>query len=290
MTEVPLGATYMEEGRCRFRVWAPLARAVEVHIVAPREHGISLKGIGGGYFHDIIDGVEPGSRYFYRLFPIDPDAGGPVERPDPASRFQPEGVHGPSQVVARVLERQDGAWCGLPLDRHIIYELHVGTFTPEGTFDAVIGHLDDLKETGITAVEIMPVAQFPGSRNWGYDGVFPFAVQNSYGGPSGLRRLVSACHDRGLALILDVVYNHLGPEGNYLRDFGPYFTDFYHTPWGAAINFDGPGSDDVRRFFIQNALYWVSGMPRRRPAPGCGALHSRFFSPPLFRRTRPGGP
>jgi len=153
---------------------------------------------------------------------------------------------------------QDGNWFGLPLQEYIIYELHVGTFTPEGTFDAVISYLDELRELGITAVELMPVAQFPGNRNWGYDGVYPFAVQNSYGGPEGLKRLVDACHQRGLAVILDVVYNHLGPEGNYFADFGPYFTKRYQTPWGGAVNFDGPYSDEVRRFFIENAVYWVA--------------------------------
>jgi maltooligosyltrehalose trehalohydrolase len=138
----------------------------------------------------------------------------------------------------------------------IMYELHVGAFTEEGTFEAIIGRLDDLREIGINAVEIMPVAQFPGERNWGYDGVYPFAVQNSYGGPDGLKRLVNQCHGKGIAVILDVVFNHMGPEGNYLRDYGPYFTDRYKTPWGDAINFDGPHSNEVRRFFIENALYW----------------------------------
>jgi maltooligosyltrehalose trehalohydrolase len=133
----------------------------------------------------------------------------------------------------------------------------VGAYTPDGTLDAVIGHLDSLRELGITAVELMPVAQFPGTRNWGYDGAYPFAVQNSYGGPAGLQRLIDACHARGLAVTLDVVYNHLGPEGNYLAQFGPYFTDRYRTPWGGAVNFDGPDSDEVRRYFIENALYWV---------------------------------
>lgn len=255
--EAPLGATYMGEGRCRFLVWAPRARAVDVHVVAPREHNMGLENTGGGYFRGIAVDVKPGSRYFYRLFPDDPSKGAPVERPDPASRSQPEGVHGPSQVMVPDFCWHDNAWCGLPLAHYIIYELHTGAYSPEGTFDAVIEYLDELKETGITAVELMPVAQFPGTRNWGYDGVLPFAVQNSYGGPDGLKRLVDACHRRDLAVVLDVVYNHLGPEGNYLRDFGPYFTDFYHTPWGEAVNFDGAGSDEVRRFFIENALFWV---------------------------------
>ncbi|HWH77177.1 MAG TPA: malto-oligosyltrehalose trehalohydrolase, partial [Candidatus Binatus sp.] len=150
------------------------------------------------------------------------------------------------------------SWLGPPLKDYIIYELHVGRFTASGTFDAVIAYLEYLIQLGVTAIELMPVAQFPGARNWGYDGVFPFAVQNSYGGPQGLKRLISACHRRGLAVILDVVYNHLGPEGNYLADFGPYFTDRYKTPWGPALNFDGPFSDEVRNFFIQNALYWIT--------------------------------
>lgn len=204
-----------------------------------------------GYHHATVEEVGLGSLYLFRL-------DGQKERPDPASRSQPQGVHGSSQVIAPDFPWQDGGWSGVPLQQYILYELHVGTFTPEGTFDAVIPHLDDLAELGITAVEIMPVAQFPGDRNWGYDGVYPFAVQGSYGHSASLRRLVDACHRRGLAVVLDVVYNHLGPEGNYLWDFGPYFTDRYRTPWGSAVNFDGPHSDEVRRFFIENALYWIT--------------------------------
>jgi len=153
---------------------------------------------------------------------------------------------------------EDQNWAGLPLEEYIVYELHVGTFTKEGTFDAIILYLDELKDLGITAVELMPVGQFPGNRNWGYDGAYPFAVQDSYGGPEGLKRLVNACHQKKLGVILDVVYNHLGPEGNYIADFGQYFTDRYKTPWGAALNFDGPHSDEVRRFFIENAIYWLT--------------------------------
>ena len=163
----------------------------------------------------------------------------------------------PSAEWGKVLDSADVRWRGIPLSSYIQYELHVGTYTPEGTFDAVIPRLDSLVELGMTAVELMPVAQFPGRRNWGYDGVFPFAAQESYGGPEGLKRLVDACHLRGLAVVLDVVYNHLGPEGNYLSDFGPYFSDRYRTPWGSAVNFDGPFSDEVRRFFQENALYWL---------------------------------
>jgi maltooligosyltrehalose trehalohydrolase len=204
-----------------------------------------------GHHQAVVDGVKPGDLYFYRLE-------GDKERPDPASRFQPQGVHGPSEVIDSRFAWEDSCWFGLPLEKYIVYELHVGTFTSEGTFDGVSHHLHRLKDLGISAVEIMPVAQFPGNRNWGYDGVYPFAVQNSYGGPTSLKRLVNACHKNDIAVILDVVYNHLGPEGNYLGDFGPYFTERYKTPWGLALNFDGPHSDEVRHFFIENALYWVT--------------------------------
>ncbi|HEY8134260.1 MAG TPA: malto-oligosyltrehalose trehalohydrolase, partial [Thermoanaerobaculia bacterium] len=174
-----------------------------------------------------------------------------------ASRYQPESVHGPSEVVSRDFDWHDAQWKGIALEDHVIYELHVGTFTLEGTFEAIIPKLDALKDLGITAIELLPIGQFPGTRNWGYDGVYISAAQNSYGGPLGLKRLVDAAHQRGLAVILDVVYNHLGPEGNYLREFGPYFTDRYKTPWGQALNFDGPHSDHVRWFFIHNALMWI---------------------------------
>jgi len=202
----------------------------------------------GGYWAAEVDNCPPGTRYFYRL-------NGSTDRPDPASRLQPECVHGPSEVCAD--RGLDAHWPGLPLNEYILYELHVGTFSMDGTFDGIIPQLQRLKELGITAIELMPVAEFPGARNWGYDGVYPFAVEHSYGGVAALRRLVGACHDLGLAVVLDVVYNHLGPEGNYLREFGPYFTDRYRTPWGDALNFDGPDSDPVRRYFIENALYWI---------------------------------
>jgi maltooligosyltrehalose trehalohydrolase len=206
-----------------------------------------------GYFELTVEGVRAGDRYQYLL-------DGDRVRPDPASRFQPEGVHNPSSVVdPAAFQWTDESWRGIPLKDFIIYELHTGTFTPEGTFEAIIPYLDYLtQEVGVTAIELMPVAQFPGVRNWGYDGVYPFAPQASYGGPAGLKTLVDACHRRKLAVILDVVYNHLGPEGNYLGDFGPYFTDRYRTPWGDAINYDGPESEEVRHFMISNALYWVT--------------------------------
>jgi maltooligosyltrehalose trehalohydrolase len=246
-----VGALTLGEGRCRFRVWAPVAESVEVHLQTPHERLVPLARRRHGYHEAIVEGVAPGTLYRYRL-------DGAMERPDPASRSQPEDVHGPSQVVDTHFDWDDGSWCGIPLREYILYELHVGTFTPEGTFDAIIPHLPALKALGITAIELMPIAQFPGQRNWGYDGVYPFAVQHSYGGPQGLKRLVQACHQHGLAVVLDVVYNHLGPEGNYLADYGPYFTERYKTPWGGALNFDGPYSDEVRRFFIDNALFWVT--------------------------------
>jgi maltooligosyltrehalose trehalohydrolase len=246
-----LGAVYLGDGRCRFLVWVPLVQRVDVHIVSPGELTVPLRKDERGYYRGTVDGVMPGSLYFYRL-------DDQRERPDPASRCQPHGVHGPSQVVDTDFPWSDGSWSGLPLEEYIIYELHVGTFTQEGTFEAIIPYLEEISGLGITALELTPVAQFPGNRNWGYDGVYPFAVQHSYGGPDGLKSLVDTCHRKGLAIVLDVVYNHFGPEGNYIADFGPYFTDRYKTPWGAAINFDGPYSDEVRRFFIENALYWLT--------------------------------
>ncbi|BAF59767.1 1,4-alpha-glucan branching enzyme [Pelotomaculum thermopropionicum SI] len=246
------GATYLGDGFCFFRVWAPRSEKVAVHLLTPQERLIPLQRAERGYHCGKAAGVEPGSLYYYLL-------DGKKERPDPASRYQPEGVHGPSQVLGRCnFAWTDHGWRGLSLKELIFYEIHVGTFTPQGTFDAIIPRLESIRELGATAIELMPVAQFPGRRNWGYDGVYPFAVQNSYGGPDGLKRLADACHRHGLALFLDVVYNHLGPEGNYLRDFGPYFTDRYRTPWGEAVNFDGPGSNEVRQFFIENALYWLT--------------------------------
>ncbi len=246
---VPIGACLAAGNRCEFRVWAPHHDKVELHIVAPDERRIALHKEAGGYHHAVVDRCDELTRYFFNL--------GDRERPDPASRYQPDGVHQASGVVATEFEWSDAAWRGVPLHDYVIYELHVGTFTREGTFDAVIPHLDELKELGITAVEILPVAQFPGDRNWGYDGVYIGAVQSSYGGAKALKRLVNECHKRGLAAVLDVVYNHLGPEGNYLSEFGPYFTDRYKTPWGMALNFDGALSDYVRWFFVHNALQWV---------------------------------
>jgi maltooligosyltrehalose trehalohydrolase len=240
---------YLGSGRCRLAVWAPFAQTVSAAFVSGRRRQISLERVEKEYWQATAD-AEPGERYFFRL---DDN----VQRPDPESNYQPLGVHGPSEIVDHAsFAWTDADWKGVAQDRLIFYELHVGTFTPEGTFEAILGRLDELKDLGITAVELMPVAQFPGDRNWGYDGVCPWAVQNSYGGPTGLKTLVNACHAAGLAVVLDVVYNHFGPEGNYLHDFGPYFTHKYNTPWGDAVNFDDACSDPVRSYFIRNALFW----------------------------------
>ncbi|HEV2282822.1 MAG TPA: malto-oligosyltrehalose trehalohydrolase [bacterium] len=244
------GAVLLAGGGCRFRVWAPKARAVQVHLLSPAERVIPLEPRERGYHEADVPDVGAGVRYRYVL-----DGG--LEYPDPASRLQPDGVHGPSEVADPAFTWTDADWRGLTLADHIIYELHVGTFSEEGTFDGVIGQLDALVDLGVTAVELMPVAHFPGTRNWGYDGVYLYAVHTAYGGPDGLKRLVDACHRRGIAVILDVVYNHLGPEGNYLGAFGPYFTSRYHTLWGDAVNFDGPDSDEVRRFVLDNACRWT---------------------------------
>jgi maltooligosyltrehalose trehalohydrolase len=247
-----IGALYQKSGECQFVVWAPFLNKVEIKIIDPEERLIPMKKDVRGYWKVRTGTVSPGSRYIYRL-------DGEKERPDPASAFQPEGVHRCSQVIDHTaFNWKKRNWKGIPLAEMIIYELHVGTFTPQGTFDGVAEKLEGLADLGINAINIMPVSQFPGSRNWGYDGVHPFAVQNSYGGPDGFKRLIDACHGRRIAVILDVVYNHLGPEGNYFGEFAPYFTDKYRTSWGLAVNFDDAFSDEVRNFFIQNALHWFT--------------------------------
>jgi maltooligosyltrehalose trehalohydrolase len=238
-----------------WRIWAPRAENVQLMLFAGDSHrAIEMSPQQGGWFEAGVAGVvdaKEGGRYAFHL-------GGDRVRPDPASRWQPDGVHHPSGLFfAEDFHWSDTEWRGVARAELVFYELHVGTFTAAGTFDAVIPRLAELRDLGITAIEVMPVSQFPGSRGWGYDGVHPFAVQNSYGGPRGLQRLVDACHSHGLAVFLDVVYNHLGPEGNYLDDFGPYFTEKYHTPWGAAPNFDDVGCDSVRRFVLDNVRYWL---------------------------------
>lgn len=247
---IPVGATYAS-GTAEFMVWAPFRKKVELlggNKRAPAAH--PMERDDRGYWRVRLP-VVPDFPYLFRL-------DGEVTCPDPASLSQPAGVHGPSAVVDLTAYRwHDEGWTGIQLANMIIYELHVGTFTPSHDFDGVARKLDYLAGLGINAIELMPLAQFPGVRNWGYDGVYPFAVQHSYGGVEGFRRLVDAAHQRGIVVVVDVVYNHFGPEGNYLAQFGPYFTDNYHTPWGSAVNFDDAWSDGVRNFFLQNARMWL---------------------------------
>jgi len=230
-----------------FRVWAPAAGRVDL-VLGDARHAMARAP--GGWWESGLE-AAPGTDYAFSL-----DGGPPL--PDPRSPWQPHGVHGASRTVdPRAFPWTDAGWRGFHLPSAVLYELHVGTFTPEGTFDAAIDRLDALVELGVTAVELLPVAQFPGRHGWGYDGVDLCAPHESYGGPAGLARLVDACHARGRGVLLDVVYNHLGPDGNYLRQFGPYFTDRYHTPWGDAVNLDGAGSDEVRALFLDNACQWL---------------------------------
>ena len=232
----------------RVSVWAPHASRVVLECSGTR---IPMDALEGGWWATDAEPLAHGVDYAFHL-----DDRGPF--PDPRSPWQPQGVHGPSRWLEHgTFEWSDAGWRAPPLACAIIMEIHVGTFTPQGTFDAVIDRLDHLAGLGITHLELMPVAEFPGDRGWGYDGVSLFAPHHAYGGPDGLKRLVDACHRRGLAVLLDVVYNHLGPDGNYLGQFGPYFTDAYSTPWGDAVNLDGACSDEVRRFFIDNALMWL---------------------------------
>ncbi len=241
-----VGSLFGEQAT-RFVVWAPEKKKAEV--VAGNQRFLMNK-TPDGYWQISIPGMKPGTLYKYSI-----DSQDPV--PDPASRSQPLGVHGPSEVLANNFNWTDHEWKGLSLAEMILYELHVGTFTPEGTFSALTTKLDYLKKLGVNTIELMPVAQFPGERNWGYDGVFPFAVQHSYGGAEMLKRLVDEAHRKDIAVVLDVVYNHLGPEGNYLGHYGPYFTEKYKSVWGQALNFDDAWCDGVRNFFLQNALMWL---------------------------------
>ncbi len=247
------GTRFDGSGACEFAVWAPSREKVAVHFLCgPGDRYCGMTKDDFGYHRALIRDVPPHSRYVYRLDDLH-------EHPDPGSRFQPEGVHGPSEVIdLNAFQWSDSGWQAPNLEDSVFYEVHVGTYSEEGSLDGLRAHLPDLAEVGITTIELMPVAQFAGSRNWGYDGVYPFAVQNSYGGPLALQRFVNSAHEHGLAVALDVVYNHFGPEGNHLSQFGPYFTDRYRTPWGGAINFDGPESEPVREFFVENALYWFN--------------------------------
>lgn len=245
-----LGASLHENGQCSFTVWAPLCNSVNVVVQASPEVTWPMEKDGQGYWCVKIDHVTPGMQYLYQI-------DGKLLRPDPASRWQPGGVHGPSAVVHTDFAWTDDQWHGIEPAEMIIYELHTGTFTSPGNFQGIISTLDYLQSLGVTAIEIMPIAQFPGHHNWGYDGVYPFAVHKDYGTRDDLKQLVNAAHERGVAVVLDVVYNHLGPEGNYLADYGPYFTEKYKASWSNSINFDGPWCDGVRNYFIQNALMWL---------------------------------
>jgi maltooligosyltrehalose trehalohydrolase len=233
----------------RFRVWAPRAHKVAVQIA---DEKIPLQQSHGGWWQADVEAARPGMDYAFLLDDED------LALPDPRSQWQPNGVHGPSRILDHsTFNWTDSAWEAPPLSSAIVYELHIGTFTPEGTLDAAKTKLGYLRELGITHVELMPVNSFPGTQGWGYDGVDLFAPHEPYGGPEALKRFVDACHARGLAVLLDVVYNHLGPAGNYLGKFGPYFTDSHHTPWGDAVNLEDAGSHEVRRFFCDNALMWL---------------------------------
>ncbi|MFN3190187.1 MAG: alpha-amylase family glycosyl hydrolase [Aureliella sp.] len=255
-----IGATVIDSDQVHFRVWAPHCQQIAVCVQKPMEQrrgaeadvcqSTDLLLDNRGYFSGTV-AAQPGDEYHYEL-------NGRVKRPDPASSFQPHGVHGNSQVVDHgSFAWSDEDWKGLPKRQLAIYELHIGCFTDEGSYQAAIKKLPYLRSLGITAIELMPVAQAPGRWNWGYDGVNLFAPNHNYGLVDELKAFVDACHANGFAVLLDVVYNHLGPEGNYLRDFGPYFSKRYHTPWGEAVNFDGDDAGPVRNYIISNALYWL---------------------------------
>jgi maltooligosyltrehalose trehalohydrolase len=249
VTQEAFGATPAGEDRWRFVVWAPHAATVDVRLLDD-DRRVGLARDAAASFRGEVDRLRAGARYRFVL-------DGERELADPASRRQPEGVHGPSALEdPGAFGWSDDGWRGRAIDDYVLYELHVGAFTSDGTLDSAVERLDDVAGLGVTAVELMPVSPFPGERNWGYDGVFPYAVQESYGGPDGLRRFVDACHARGLAVVLDVVHNHQGPEGNVFAAFGPYFTDRYPNPWGHAVNVDGAGSDEVRRFLLGSVRMW----------------------------------
>ncbi|HZP36269.1 MAG TPA: malto-oligosyltrehalose trehalohydrolase [Methylomirabilota bacterium] len=248
---MPFGATVADDGSTRFRLWAPGAQRVELWLDTP-PRAVAMTRDASGWAEHVARDAPAGTRYRYRI-------DGELLVPDPAARYQPGDVHGASEVVDPLAYAwRDAQWTGLPPERLVFYELHVGTFTPEGTYAGVQGRLDHLADLGVTAIELMPVAQFPGGRGWGYDGVLLYAPECRYGRPEDLKALVDACHARGLAVFLDVVYNHFGPEGNYLHHYAPaFFTPRHRTFWGDGINYDGPGAEVVRAFMIHNALYWI---------------------------------
>jgi maltooligosyltrehalose trehalohydrolase len=250
--EMPFGAQVLPDGRVRFRLWAPAARRVELVLESPPARILPLEKGADGWVELVTGEAHAGSLYRFSL-------DGETLVPDPASRRNGQGVHGPSEVVdPGAFEWRDDDWRPPPWRESVVYELHVGTFTPEGTFAGVAGRLQHLQRLGVTAIELMPVAEFPGSRGWGYDGVLPYAPASAYGSPEDLKSLICAAHAHGIAVILDVVYNHFGPEGNFLHLYAPqFFTDRHSTPWGAAMDFERPENRAVRDFFIHNALYWL---------------------------------
>jgi maltooligosyltrehalose trehalohydrolase len=246
----PVGAQFESANECAFRVWAPERTSVALVVMESKEVFHKMSQEDFGYWSTSVSDLAPGTPYLFQL-------DGNKKLPDPASRWQPHGVHGPSALVTAHFPWSDESWKGISMGDMIIYELHVGTFSAAGNFDGIISRLPYLKELGINTIELMPLGQFPGNRNWGYDGVYSFAVHHDYGGAIGLKKLVNEAHSHDIAVMLDVVYNHQGPEGNYLSEYGPYFTDKYKTGWGKAINFDDAWCDGVRNFYWQNALMWL---------------------------------
>ncbi len=252
--QIPAGASLLADGSTQFRLWAPGCEKIGLSLEAPGKSSgdvLDMAAQPEGWFELTVPGVGAGALYRFVL----PDG---LQVPDPASRFQPQDVHGPSEVIDPAAYDWTVSWPGRPWNEIVLYELHVGAFTPEGTFRAAIGKLDHLAALGVTGIEVMPVWDFPGKRNWGYDGVLPYAPDSSYGRPEDFKALIEAAHQRGIAVLLDVVYNHFGPDGNYLPVYAPkFFTERHETPWGAAVNFDCEHSKPVREFVINNALYWL---------------------------------
>lgn len=244
-----IGLSFLD-GKATVSLWAPFAKKVTLQNITQGKH-LQLEAKDYGYWQTETNNLKTGDRYMFSL-----DDDNPL--PDPASLSQPEGVHKPSEAIdIKDFNWTDNDWVNPDFGDYILYELHTGTFTEQGTFESIISKFEHLKSLGVNAIELMPVAQFPGERNWGYDGVYPFAVQQSYGGAKALQAFVDTCHSHGFAVVLDVVYNHVGPEGNYLGTFAPYFTDKYKTPWGSAVNYDDAYCDPVRLFVIENALMWL---------------------------------